>query len=321
VSVALLAALALVNIRGVGVAAKLQNMLTGITLGSIAAFLVIGLTIGHGDWAHFGVPAVRTSPHGLVSQFAVSLIFVMFAYSGWNAAAYVAEEIQSPERILPRALLTGTAVVAVCYLALNVVYVYALPLESLKGVLAVGAESAKALFGGGLGTVFSGLMTLALLSCIGAMSVVGPRVYYAMAQDGCFPKSAAAVHPRWGTPARAIAYQAILSSVLVVTGTFEALVYYIGFALILFAALAVAGLLRLRRRPKWQRLKPVSWCYPAIPGLFVLTSLWMLVWTLVARPREAMWGLLTVGAGAALYRWKASRENESPQRSPAQEAE
>ncbi len=313
VSVALIAILALVNVRGVAVAARLQNGLTAITLGVIGAFLALGFTAGRGDWGHFGMDAARTSSHGLASQFAVSLIFVMFAYSGWNAAAYVAEEILMPERILPRVLLMGTGLVAFCYLALNVAYIYALPLESLEGVLAVGAATAKAMFGSRVGTLFAGMLTLALLSSVSAMSVVGPRVYYAMAQDGCFPRGAARLHPRWQTPFRAIMYQALLSSILVLTGTFEALVYYIGFALILFAALAVAGLWRLRQRPGWRRLAAVSWCYPAIPAIFVSTSLWMLSWTLVERPHEATWGLLTVACGGAIYRWKGSRKNPALQ--------
>jgi len=320
VSVVLIAALAALNIRGVGPAAKLQNVLTGITLGGLGAFLVLTFTIGRGDWTHFTMSTTRTSAHGLGAQFAVSLVFVMFAYTGWNAAAYVAEEMKSPERILPRALLTGTVLVAVCYLALNVAYIYALPLESLKGVLPVGAATAQALFGSRVGALFAGMLTLALLASVSAMSVVGPRVYYAMAQDGCFPRGAAALHPRWHTPVRAIIYQAVLSAVLALTGTFEALVYYIGFALILFAALAVAGLLRLRSRPNWRRLGPVSWCYPAIPAIFVLASLWMLAWTLVDRPREAGWGLLTVACGGVLYRWGILRRNPPIQTGKANEA-
>ncbi len=305
-SVALIAALAAINIRGVGTAAKVQNVLTGITVAGIAAFLVLAFALGRGDWGHFQIPAARSSTHGLVSQFAVSLIFVMFAYSGWNAAAYVAEEMKSPERLLPRALLAGTGLVAFAYLGLNVAYIYALPLESLKGVLPVGATTATALFGSRVGTLFAGLLTLCLLASVSGMSLVGPRVYYAMAQDGCFPRGAALLHPRWGTPARAIVSQAAVSSILALTGSFEALVYYIGFALILFAALAVAGVWRLRRRPGWRRLPAVNWCYPAIPAIFVLTSGWMLAWTLVDRPREAMWGLLTVACGGALYRLKVA---------------
>jgi basic amino acid/polyamine antiporter, APA family len=296
--------LAVVNIFGVGVAAKLQNVLTALKLAMIGAFLALAFTVGHGAWSHFGMPAARTSSHAIGAQFAVSLIFVMFAYSGWNAAAYVAEEMKAPERILPTVLLSGTGLVALLYLALNVTFIYALPLGSLKGVLPVAATAATALFGGRIGNLFAGLITVGLLATVCAMSIVGPRVYYAMARDGYFPGGAARLHEKWRTPVRAILYQAAASVAMVLTGTFEALVYYIGFTLILFAALAVAGLLRLRMRPQWRRLPAISWCYPAIPISFVAMSAWMLVWTLWSRPKESALGLLTIVCGALVYRWK-----------------
>ena len=313
VSIAVVAGFALINVLGLRLAASLQNLLTALKLGVLIAFLTLAFTVGHGEWSHFQLVASRSSSHGLGAQFAVSLIFVMFAYSGWNAASYVTEEIKAPERILPRALLIGTAIVALLYLALNVSFIYALRLESLKGILPVGATTAHALFGSRAGDLFSAVMAVALLSCVSAMSLVGPRVYYAMAQDRCFLPSAAILHPRWHTPARAILYQAAASAVMVLTGTFEALIYYIGFALILFAAMAAAGLLRLRPRPQWRRLRAVNWCYPTIPVAFVLVSLWMLVWTIVLRPRESALGLLTIGCGGLLHRWKF-RNNSLPPR-------
>jgi APA family basic amino acid/polyamine antiporter len=232
------------------------------------------------------------------------LIFVMFAYSGWNAASYVAEEIKDPQRSLPLALLLGTGMVALLYVTLNVAFVYALPLGAMKGVVAVGAASSDALFGRRIGDFFSAAMAGALLSSISAMSLVGPRVYYAMGRDGCFPGGAAKLHPRWRTPVKAIVYQAIAAGIMVLTGTFESLIYYIGFSLILFAALAVAGLLRLRRRPGFQRLRVMNWGYPAIPLLFVGVSAWMLVWTFALRPRESALGLVTIVCGAIFYHWR-----------------
>ena len=308
-SAGVIACFALINVLGLRLAANLQRVLTALKIGALGAFLVLAFTIGHGSWANFHQDAVRTSSHGLGAQFAVSAVFVMFAYSGWNAANYVAEELQVPERALPWVAVLGTSLVAVLYLALNVAFIYALPLESLKGVVTVGAAAASALFGGRAGTVFSGLIAAGLLASISAMSLVGPRVYYAMARDGCFPGDASRVHPRWQTPSRSIVYQTVVSMAMVLTGTFESLVYYIGFALILFAALAVAGLLRLRKRRQWRCLRAVSWCYPAVPVAFVLASLWMLTWTLLLRPRESVWGLLTIGCGALLYRWNLRRHS------------
>jgi APA family basic amino acid/polyamine antiporter len=299
----------LVNILGLRLAANLQTFLTALKVGVLGVFLALAFTVGHGDWSNFSLAATRTSSHSVSAQFAVSLIFVMFAYSGWNAATYVAEEMRTPERTLPAALLVGTGIVALFYLGLNVAFVYALPLESLKGVVRVGAASATALFGARIGGLFSGIMAMAVLSCVSAMVIVGPRVYYAMAQDGCFFRAAARVHPRWHTPAQAVVYQAVASGVMVLTGTFERLIYYIGFALIFFAALATAGLFRMRRRPGWKRLPMVSWGYPLVPAVFVGASLWMLTYTLFLRPTESLLGLFTMACGGVLYHWKFRRAN------------
>lgn len=304
VSIGVIFFFAAINVFGLHLAAKLQNVLTALKLGVIAAFLIAAFSVGRGDWAHLHMATARTSSHAVSAQFAVSLIFVMFAYSGWNAASYVVEEIKDPQRTLPLALGLGAALVVLLYVALNVAFVYALPLGAMKGVVAVGAAASDALFGRRVANFFGAAMAGALLSSISAMSVVGPRVYYAMGRDGCFPAGAAEVHPRWGTPVKAILYQAIASGLMVLTGTFEALVYYIGFSLILFAALAVTGLLRVRKRPGFRRLRVVDWGYPAIPLVFVLVSLWMLIWTFFLRPRESALGLVTMLCGAMFYHWR-----------------
>lgn len=294
----------LVNMLGLRFSAALQNILTGLKVATLGIFLALAFTVGTGQWSNFASATTRTSPHAVSAQFAVSLTFVMFSYSGWNAASYVAEEMKTPERTLPLALLAGALVVTVLYLALNVAFIYALPLGSLKGVVRVGAAASTALFGHRGGIFFSGIMAMALLSCVSAMVLAGPRVAYAMALDKCFFSSASRVHPRWRTPVHAIVYQTVISALMVLTGTFERLIYYIGFALMFFAALATAGVLRMRRRPDWKRLPAVSWCYPIVPVLFVGTSLWMLLYTLVLRPVESLMGLLTVGCGVLLYFWK-----------------
>ena len=248
--------------------------------------------------------AIRTSSHSLPAQFAVSLIFVMFAYSGWNAATYVSGEMKTPERTIPASLVVGTLTVAALYVLLNVAFIYALPLESMKGVVAVGAASAGALFGARGGNFFSAIMSVGLLSCVSAMVIAGPRVYYAMAIDGCFFRTAARIHPKWGTPMNAIIFQTLAAALMILTGTFESLIYYIGFALIFFAALAVAGSIRLRRREGWKKLGAMSWGYPLAPALFIVASTWMLLYTAALRPKESALGLLTIVLGAALYYWK-----------------
>ena len=302
-AVGVVAAFAVVNILGVRFAAKIQNVLTGSKIGILGAFLALAFLVGKGSTAHFSAEAVRTSHHSLGAQFAVSLIFVMFAYSGWNAATYVAEEMKTPERTLPASLVAGTLIVAAFYFALNVAFIYAMPLETMKGIERIGAAAATALFGGKGGDTFSAVMSIGLLSTVSAMMIVGPRVYYAMAQDGCFFAGAARVNPRSGTPVQAILWQSLATAAMILTGSFESLLYYIGFALVLFAALAVLGMMRLRKRAGWKRLGAASWAYPLIPSVFVGASAWMLVYTMALRPKESGFGLLTMAAGMLVYRW------------------
>lgn len=300
-AVGLIGAFAVVNIFGVSLAARLQSTLTVTTLGVLALFLILAFTVGDGRWENLRIEAARTSPHSLPAQFAASLVFVLFAYSGWNAAAYVAEEIKDPERTLPRALVRGAGLVAVFYFGLNLAFIYALPLASLKGVVAVGATAAHALFGDSLGGFFIIVMALALFGCVSAMSLVGPRVSFAMARDKAFFAAAASVHPRWQTPVNAILCQSILATAMVLTGSFRALIAYVSFALVLFVSLATAGLFRLRKRPGWKRTAAVSWCYPAVPLLFILSTAWVLIFSLTLNPKESALGLLTIVLGGVMY--------------------
>ena len=300
-AVGIVVVFSLINIVGLRLAAKVQNLITALKLGALVLFLAFAFVIGHGSASHFSQVAVRSSSHSLPAQFAVSLIFVMFAYSGWNAATYVSGEMKTPERTIPASLVAGTLTVAALYLLLNVAFIYALPLESMKGVVAIGEKSAGALFGLRGGNFFSAIMSVGLLSCVGAMIIAGPRVYFAMAVDKCFFPTAARIHPRWGTPMFAIIYQLLAAVLMILTGTFESLVYYIGFALIFFAALAVAGSIRLRRRPGWKKLPATNWGYPLAPALFIVASAWMLFYTASLRPKESALGLLTILLGVGLY--------------------
>ena len=197
---ALIACFTILNCFGVSRMAKVQNVLTATKVAVCAGFVLIGFAAGTGSWSHFSEQAVRTSTLSLPTQFVVSLIWVMLGYSGWNSATYIAEEVRRPERTLPAALAAGTAIVAVLFLALNLVYIYSTPLESMKGVIAIGSLSASNLFGPGVAGLFSALMALAIISTISAEVTVGPRVYYAMAKNKAFFKVAANVHPRFHTP-------------------------------------------------------------------------------------------------------------------------
>jgi APA family basic amino acid/polyamine antiporter len=300
---ALIAAFTALNCLGVGRAAKVQNVLTATKLIVITGFVILGFAAGTGDWHHFSQPAVRTSTVGLPTQFMISLLWVMVGYSGWNAATYVAEEVRRPERTLPAAIAAGSLIVAVLYLALNMVFIYATPLENLKGVIAVGTLSASNLFGPRVAGVFSALMAISIVSTVNAMVTIGPRVYYAMARNKAFFSGAAKVDPRWHTPVNAILSQGLCAIVMTVT-PFPALVVYIGFSLTLFTVLSVASVFVFRRRRVgWQRLKALEFAWPLIPASYILVGTCMMAYGVIWQPRASLTALATVGAGALVYRY------------------
>ena len=209
VACALVLVFTVLNCVGVQRVARIQNVLTAAKVLMLVGFIALAFLIGHGSWGNFSVNATRTASTTIPEQFVLSLFWIYVAYSGWNAATYVAEELRQPSRTLPAALGIGTALVAALYILLNVVFIYAAPLEDLKGQPAVGALAASRLFGPEIAGVFSGLMALSLMSTVNAMVTIGPRVYYAMAKNGAFLASAAKVHPKWRTPVLAIVAQGV----------------------------------------------------------------------------------------------------------------
>jgi APA family basic amino acid/polyamine antiporter len=300
---ALIAAFTALNCLGIGRTAKVQNVLTSTKLVVIAGFVILGFAAGTGDWRHFSEHAVRTSTVGLPTQFMISLLWVMVGYSGWNAATYVAEEVRRPERTLPAAIAAGSLIVAVLYLGLNMIFIYATPLESLKGVIAVGTLSASNLFGPGVAGVFSALMAISIVSTVNAMVTIGPRVYYAMAKNKAFFSGAAKVDPRWHTPVNAILAQGLCAMVMTVT-PFPALVVYIGFSLTLFTVLSVGSVFVFRRRRAgWQRLRALEFAWPLIPASYIVVGTCMMVYGVIWQPRASLTALATVGVGALVYRY------------------
>jgi basic amino acid/polyamine antiporter, APA family len=302
----LIAVFTILNFFGVRRIARIQNVLTGAKILVLIAFIVLGFAIGTGNWAHFSMSTERTSTTPLAAQFVISLFWIYVAYSGWNAATYVAEELKRPEKTLPVALALGAGLVAALYLGLNLVFLYAAPLGEMKGVLAVGALAASKLFGAGIAGVFSGLMALSLVSTVNAMVTIGPRVYYAMAKNGAFLPVAAKVDPRWHTPVPAILLQG-LCAVLMTLTPFPQLVIYIGFMLNFFAVLSVSSLFIFRRKPEWQKLRVVSFAWPLLPVLFLLVGLWMTVYGIMLQPKVSLAAALTVAVGAVVYHLRRKR--------------
>jgi APA family basic amino acid/polyamine antiporter len=297
----LIAAFTILNCFGLGRVAKVQNVLTATKVLVIAGFVLIGFAVGSGSWRHFSEPAVRTSTTSLPAQFVVSLLWVMFGYSGWNAATYVAEEVRRPERTLPAALAAGTAIVTALYLGLNLVLIYATPLEQMKGEIAVGSLAASNLFGPNVAGMFSGLMAVSIMATVSAEVTIGPRVYYAMAKNRAFFRAAGAVHQRWHTPVVAILSQGLCAMLMTLT-PFPDLIVYIGFSLTLFTVISVGSLFVLRRRrPGWQRLRALDFAWPLIPALYILVGTIMMIYGIATHPLASLTALATVGAGALIY--------------------
>jgi APA family basic amino acid/polyamine antiporter len=300
-AMALVAAFTIVNCIGIRTTARVQNVLTATKVGVIILLIVAGFAFGNGDWRNFGLSAVRTSSTPIFFQFFVSLFFTYLSYSGWNAATYVAEELKQPARTLPLSLACGTGLVAAIFLLLNVLFVYAVPLEKLKGEVAVASVAAQHLFGPAIAGAFSAAMALSLLATVNAMVTVGPRVYYAMAKNGAFFAAAAKVHPRWHTPVTAIVCQGICTILLTIT-PFINLVLFISFALNFFAVMSVASLFVFRKRPGWRKIRAVSFAWPLVPLFFIVIGCTMIVVGLRLRPIVSFIALLLIVSGAVVYR-------------------
>lgn len=294
-----IALMTLVHTRRIGWGLTVQNTLTIIKILVLLAIIGAGLVI----WPHEGSwPSMwaERETGSFWAPMAVALVFVSFAYSGFNAAAYLGEEVAQPERNLPRAIILGTGGVVVLYLLLNVTFLAAVGPAKMSGVKEVGALAAKALWGPQVGGIFSLVMGLCLLSSLGAMILAGPRVYFAMARDGVFPKALAKVSSRSGVPANAVLLQSAIAAVLVVTTTFGQLLFYIGFTLSLFTALTVIGIFILRRR-KGSEIPFRVPGYPFTPLLFIAANLWMVIFSLADNPWRGLPALITVLAGMAVF--------------------
>ena len=298
VALAAIAALSLIHMRGLGPGSLMQNVLAGAKVSALVVFMVLGFSIGTG-----AAPQILGGTPAPVSGLMLALIPVMFTYAGWNAAAYVAEEVRNPGRNVPLALGIGTVAVVIIYLALNALFLYAMPPAALAAhsdgrLMDVVAER---LFGFVAGNLLAAFTIISIAASTSAMVIAGPRVYYAMARDGMFLPSAATVHPRFRTPAWAIAVQAMWSGVLVLCGSLSQLVSYTGFAVVLFSAIAVASLFVLRRREPDAPRPFRAWGYPWAPGIFIVASAAMVVNEMIRNGATAFAGLAVIAAGVPVY--------------------
>lgn len=297
-SVSVILIFTLIHYRGIKSGALVQNILTLLKVTLIIFLLLAGFLSGKGDLTNFSSGGTISSGLAGWKTIGLSLMWIMFAYSGWNASTYLGAEIKNPLKTLPMSLIAGTGIVILLYLGLNVLYVYSISPDEMKGVISIGGLAMGNLFGKSAETFFSLLIAFALFSSLSAFIIIGPRVYYSMAKDGLFFKAVARIHPKFQVPSNSIILQGIIAVILALSGTFEQVLTYMGFALGIFPILTVLGVFKLRR---------VNKAAPRLPGfpvtqiLYISTGVMILVLSFMERPAESGIAMITVLAGIPAY--------------------
>jgi basic amino acid/polyamine antiporter, APA family len=304
IAIAAVVALSYVHYRGVGPGRLMMNFLAVLKVAALLLFIAFGFSIGAGSAANLQ----QTAGPVAASSWLLALLAVMFTYSGWNAASYMAEEIKDPGRNVPKALVLGTGAVIVIYLLLNTLYLYVMPVGELAtvqgSVLDVVADK---VLGSAAGNIMGVVSIISLLASVSANIFAGPRVYYAMARDGVFLPAAATVHPTFRTPSVAIIAQAIWSSILIMWGGADTLTTYTGFAVTLFATVAVAAVFVLRSREPNSERPFRALGYPFTPALFVVVGTATVLNAVITAPYTTLAGLGVMAAGIPIYGYFVSR--------------
>ena len=305
-AIAVILLLSAVNYVGVRFGSRVQATITVGKLLAVVLMIAFGFVAGR-HLPHF--VGGRPTPD-LLTRFPAAVAAGLFSFGGWHMVTYVAGETVGARRTIPFALMIGTAIVTACYVALNAVYFYVLPLDTVISSSRVAADAADAVLGSGGGTIMSALVVFSTFGGLSGLVLLGPRVYFSMAADSRWFGWLGAVHPRFRTPYRAIALQAAWASVLVATGTYRALFTRVVYTeWIFFAALAV-GLAVARRRPDYAPAYRMPG-FPVVPALFAVVAAGVTISALVADPSEALLGLLLVGAGLPAYYFGRRRQAQA----------
>jgi len=294
-----------VHIKGILFGTWIQNVMTFAKILLILSLVGVGLTMGNGSFQHFDAPLSYS--HIFSQNFATSLIFVSFAYSGWNASVYLGSEIKNAGRNIPASIIIATLFVIFIYLLLNIVYIYAVHPKQMYGVVEIGSLAAVHLFGEKIGSFFGMVIAFCLLSTVSSMIMIGPRVYYAMSRDKLFFKIFCGISQTHHVPSYAITLQAGISIVLVLTSSFYAILMYVGFVLAIFSSLTVLGMMILRLKYPDRSRPYKTWGYPLTPILFVIGNLWIVIFSIKHNLAAFVWGLLTVATGWLIYEYFEGR--------------
>jgi len=297
-SVSIIVLFTCIHFRGIEFGTKVQNWLTVLKVLLIGGLITAGFLAGTGDLQNFTAGGSSEVDFAGWKTIGLSLMWIMFAYSGWNASTYIGSEIKNPSRNLPGSLLLGTVIVVVLYLGLNVLFIYAIPPAEMEGVISIGGLAMGNLFGPSADVIFSLFISFALFSSLSAFMIIGPRVYYSMANDGLLFRSVATIHPRFRAPSTAILLQSGIAIILSLSGTFDQILTYMGFALGIFPLLSVAGVIKLRMSGQ-SKLKLPG--YPFVQIIFVLTGIFILGLAFMEKPVESSIAIATVMAGIPVY--------------------
>lgn len=297
-SILVIIAFTLIHVRGIELGVKVQNFLTLLKVILIAGLILMGFSFGKGSLDHFSQGGDFGFDFGGWKTIGLSLMWIMFAYSGWNASAYIGSEIKNPTKNLPRSLILGTGIVIFLYFCLNLLYVYAIPPKDMSGVISIGGLAAGNLFGKSFENLFSILISFALFSSLSAYIILGPRVYYSMAKDRYFFKFASEVHSKYSVPSKSIILQGVIAAIMVLLGTFDQILTYMGFSLGIFPILAIIAVFKLRRLNKSIYKLPG---FPLVPIIYILTGISILFLAYFERPIESSIAILTVLIGIPVY--------------------
>jgi APA family basic amino acid/polyamine antiporter len=316
-SLALLWMTTVLHCQGLGTGGRVQLLLTTTKVVAIGGLILDGL------WAMadqgIGLlegPALQQPTFGAS---AIALVIVTYCYLGWNVAGFIANDIVDPQRTLPRIMIGGTAFVAIIYLLLNIVYLSTLTITELaqEPIVPVAEKAAAALWGPQSGRVVAAILCLSIAGAVSAMTWAGPRVYWAMAEDGMITPWLARLHPRTAVPVRAIVFQSLWASLLIVSGTFEQLLVYSGLVLSFFMALTLSSIFRLRRASPVEIQQYQAPLYPFLPITLVCGAAVLVISSMLERPVESLYGAATVLSGIPLYYyWKRSKGSGSSKHLP-----
>lgn len=298
VAVIIILLFTLVHLRGISLGARVQNTLTIGKIGLIIFLIALGFASSKGNWNHLLMADKSSFSFSSLKVIGLSLMWIMFAYSGWNASAYIGSEIKKPEKHLPFSLLLGTGAVIILYLGLNLFYLYSLPPDEMKGVISVGGLATGRLLGSSWEKFVSLLIAFALFSSLSAFIILGPRVYYAMAKDGLFFPFAAKVNPETRVPSLSIILQAIIAVIIALSGAFEHILTYMGFSLGIFPLLAVLGVFKLRRQHSTSLKLPG---FPFAQIIYLIAGMSILILGFLQSPKPSAIAILTVLAGIPAF--------------------